>query len=137
LVHVSDVSGIGLDTEVHEGGFEFQQLAYLQSLALFFDYLVCVLFEQSEDIQIFVKSLDLVALGVVVAMTLCKLGQFFHKRDKNVLYVNLNVECASCVEQLLQRLEVELVREGLDHALHQVLLRHRVFTHDHDFEDAR
>ena len=31
---------------------------------------------------------------------------------------------------------MELVREGLNHTLHQVLLGHGVFAHDHDFEDT-
>jgi hypothetical protein len=30
---------------------------------------------------------------------------------------------------------VELVREGLNHALHQVLLSHFVFAHDDDLQD--
>ena len=73
MVHIPNVSRVGLDAEVHEGGFKLKQLADFESLALFFYYFVCVLLKQSENVQILVQSLDLVTL-CVVGVALRKLG---------------------------------------------------------------
>ena len=66
-----------------------------------------------------------------------ELGEFLHEGDEDVLNVHVDVEVRCRVKELLQRLQMKLVREGLDDALHQVLLRQCVLAHNYDFKDAR
>ena len=65
-----------------------------------------------------------------------ELGQLLHERDENVFDVDVNVQVRSRVEQLLQSLQMVLVRESLDDTLHQVLLRQGVFTNDDNVENT-
>lgn len=135
LVHVGDVRRVSLDAEVHEGDFKLEQFADLNLGALLLDNLVSVLFEKTEDVELPAKVAH-DGLVLVVALR-CELRQLLHQRDEDVFDVNVDIEVRGGVKELLQRLQMILIGEGLDNTLHKVLLGEGIFADDDDVEDAR
>merc|ERR1712142_92617 len=66
-----------------------------------------------------------------------ELRQPVDQRDDDVFHVYVLMQVAAGVQEHVQRAQVELVREHLNDAFHQVLLRDRVSTVDDLFENAR
>jgi hypothetical protein len=58
--------------------------------------------------------------------------EFIHQGDENVFDIYVNIKVTSSVKELLEGLEVVLIREGLNNAFHQVLLSHGVFANYND-----
>ena len=118
MIDVRDVAWVCLNAEVHECDFELQELADLNVLSLLLDNLVCVLLEKAENIKV---ASDAAHHGFIVALRR-ELGELLHERDEDVLDVHVDVKVGGRVEELLERLQVILVWEGLDHTFHEILL---------------
>jgi len=63
--------------------------------------------------------------------------QLVHQADEDVLDVDVHIQIRSGIKKLLQRLKMIFIREGLNHALHEILLGHGVLADDDDIQDSR
>ena len=102
---------------------------------MFGDDLVGVFFEQSKDIKLFPNRHNLLLFRGRISL-LREFTQLVHQTNKDILNINIHVQVRRRVQQLLQRLQVILIRERLNHALHKILLGHSVLADDNNVENS-
>jgi hypothetical protein len=87
------------------------------------DDLVSVLLEKLEDVEVFFDLRKLLLfwslLSTIVLFGLrCKSTELFHKLNEDFLNVDVSIKLCCGLKELLQRLEVVLIWEGLNNAVH-------------------
>lgn len=122
-VDVLTLLGVASQRKVQEGHLQIQQVLEL-NLTRIVEDLVDVLLEHLVDVHLLVEGLH-----VVVER---EISQPVHQVDEDVLHVDVVLQLRRAhLEQLLQGVEVVLIGEGLDDAIHEVTLRDGILGAHH------